>query len=55
LALLPNGNLVVGNCHAGPDNPQIIEVTRDKRVVWTFHNYTTFGNDLATALVLDGD
>ncbi|MGE3821242.1 MAG: hypothetical protein AB7I30_17650 [Isosphaeraceae bacterium] len=53
LALLPNGNLVIGNCHAGPDNPQLIEVTRDKRVVWTLKNFKTFGNDLACAVVLD--
>jgi hypothetical protein len=50
---LPNGNLIFGNCHAGPDNPQLIEVTRDKKVVWTFKDFKTFGNDLATAIVLD--
>ena len=50
---LPNGNLIVGNCHAGPDNPQLFEVTRDKKVVWTFKNYPIFGNDLAAAHVLD--
>src|ERR1035437_3427460 len=32
--LLPNGNIVIGNCHAGDKNPQIIEVTRDKKVAW---------------------
>ena len=53
LDLLPNGNLVVGNCHAGPDNPQLIEVARDKKVVWTFKDFKTFGNDLACALVID--
>jgi hypothetical protein len=53
LQLLPNGNLVVGNCHAGPDNPQLFEVTRDKRVVWTFKDFKTFGNDLPAAQVLD--
>ena len=51
--VLPNGHVVFGNCHAGPDNPQLIEVTRDKKVVWTFKDHKTFGNDLATALVLD--
>lgn len=51
--LLPNGNLVVGNCHAGPDNPQLFEVTRDKKVVWTFKDFKTFGNGLAAAQVLD--
>ena len=50
--LLPNGNIIVGNCHAGPNNPQLIEVTRDKKVVWTFKNFDVFGNDLASTLVL---
>jgi hypothetical protein len=53
LHALPNGNLVVGNCHAGPDNPQLFEVTRDKKVVWTFKNHEVFGNSLAAAQVLD--
>jgi hypothetical protein len=53
LHALPNGNLIVGNCHAGPDNPQLFEVTREKKVVWTFKNYPVFGNDLAAAHVLD--
>lgn len=52
LHALPNGNLIVGNCHAGPDNPQLFEVTRDKKVVWRFKNHTVFGNDLAAAHVL---
>ncbi len=55
LRALPNGNIIFGNCHAGPENPQLIEVTRDKKVVWTFKNFTTFGNNLAAAQVLDGD
>jgi len=50
---LPNGNTIVVNCHAGPDNPQIIEVTPDKDVVWTFKDFTTFGNSLPVAVVLD--
>lgn len=53
LHALPNGNLIVGNCHAGPDQPQLFEVTRDKKVVWTFRNRQVFGNDLAAAQVLD--
>jgi hypothetical protein len=52
LHVLPNGNVVIGNCHAGPDNPQLIEVTRDKKVVWTFKDFKTFGNNLAAAQVL---
>lgn len=52
LHALPNGNIIVGNCHAGPENPQLFEVTRDKKVVWTFHDFKTFGNGLASAHVL---
>lgn len=53
LHVLPNGNVVIGNCHAGPENPQLIEVTRDKKVVWTFKDFKTFGNNLASAQILD--
>jgi hypothetical protein len=53
LHALPNGNIIVGNCHAGPDNPQLFEVTRDKQVVWTFKDFKTFGNSLASAVILN--
>ena len=36
---LPNGNTLVVNCHAGPENPQIIEVTPDKKLVWSFKDF----------------
>lgn len=52
---LDNGNLRLGNCHAGPGNPQIIEITRDKKVVWTYKDFTNFGNSLANTLVIDGE
>lgn len=51
---LDNGNLVIGNCHAGADNPQIIEITRDKEVVWSFTDFENFGNALANSIVLRG-
>jgi hypothetical protein len=50
---LPNGNLIIGNCHAGRQNPQLIEVTRDKQIVWTFKDFKTFGNGLAATRVLE--
>ena len=50
---LANGNTRLINCHAGPDNPQIIEVTPEKEVVWTFRDFKTFGNSLPVAVVLD--
>ena len=53
LQVLPGGNVVIGNCHAGPDNPQLVEVTRDKQVVWTFRDFQRLGNSTASAQLLD--
>lgn len=44
LERLPNGNTMIGNCHAGPDNPQFIEVAKDKKVVWKWQDFRNFGN-----------
>ena len=52
LELHPNGNLVIGNCHAGEENPQIIEVTREKRVVWQFRNWTDLGNSTPNSQII---
>jgi outer membrane protein assembly factor BamB len=53
LQVLPDGNVVLGNCHAGKDNPQVVEVSRDKRVVWTFKDWSHFGNATPNSQVLD--
>jgi len=53
LQVLPSGNIIVGNTHAGEANPQLFEITREKKVVWTFRDFKTFGNSLAAAMVLD--
>lgn len=50
---LANGNTRFGNCHAGPENPQFIEVTKDKKVVWTFKDFKTFGNSMPVQAVLE--
>ena len=50
---LKNGNIVIGNCHAGKDQPQLIEVTKDKKVVWTWKDWTNFGDNTATAIVIE--
>ena len=52
LQVLPNGNIIVGNTHAGEANPQLFEVTREKKVVWTFRDFKNFGNSLAAGQVL---
>ena len=49
---LANGNTIIGNCHAGKDNPQMIEVTADKKVVWTWKDFTSFGNSTPVVAVL---
>lgn len=53
LQVLSNGNIIFGNCHAGPDNPQIIEINRDKKVLWTFKDFNNAGNSLTNSQVLD--
>ena len=50
---LPNGNTLIGNCHAGPENPQFIEVTPEKKVVWTWKDFTHFGNSTPVVAVLN--
>jgi len=49
---LPNGNTLVGNCHAGAENPQILEVTPQKKVVWSFKDFNNFGNSMPVQAVL---
>lgn len=50
---LANGNTRFGNCHAGPENPQFIEVTKEKKVVWTFKDFKNFGNSMPVQAVLE--
>lgn len=54
LEVLPTGNIVLGNCHAGPGQPLLVEVDpKSKRVVWTFDRYADFGNNVSNSLLLD--
>jgi len=54
LEVLPNGNYIIGNCHAGPENPLLIEIEpKTKKVVWTFDRFDTFGNSVPNSQVLD--
>ncbi len=52
---LPNGNIIAGNCHAGEENPQIFEITKDKKVVWEFDEWDLVGNGLACWQILDAE
>ena len=51
--VLSNGNLVLGNCHAGKDQPQIVEVTRDKQVAWKFADHQRFGDGVSNSFVVE--
>jgi len=54
LEVLPSGHYVIGNCHAGPGQPLLIEVEpRSKRVVWTFDEFERFGNSVSNSKLLD--
>ncbi len=54
LEVLPNGHYVIGNCHAGPSNPILIEIEpTSKRVVWALHAHELFGNNVSNSQLLD--
>ena len=53
LQVLKNGNIVIGNCHAGKDQPQIVEITREKKVVWTWKDFERFGNATSNSWVIE--
>ena len=55
LEVLPSGNVVIGNCHAGSENPQLIEVTRDRKAVWTFRDFEILGNSVAVSATVSED
>jgi len=54
LEVLPNGHYVIGNCHAGPKNPLVIEIDpKTKQVVWTLDRFSDFGNSVPNSQLLD--
>jgi len=54
LEVLPSGNIVIGNCHAGPGQPLLVEVEpKSKTLVWKFEQFETFGNSVSNSQILD--
>jgi outer membrane protein assembly factor BamB len=54
LEVLPNGHYVIGNCHAGPGQPLLVELDpKSKQVVWTFDQFERFGNSVSNSQLLD--
>lgn len=53
LEVLPNGNYVLGNCHAGEGQPLLIELDpKTKKAAWTLDRFADFGNDVSNSQVL---
>ena len=53
IEVLPGGNYVIGNCHAGEGNPLLVEIEpKTKKVVWTFDRWKDFGNDVSNTQIL---
>jgi hypothetical protein len=46
-----DGNIILGNCHAGPGQPQLVEIDRNKNVVWTMTDFETLGNSVSNSVV----
>ncbi|MEZ6103480.1 MAG: PQQ-binding-like beta-propeller repeat protein [Pirellulaceae bacterium] len=56
LEILANGHYVIGNCHAGPGNPLIIELDpATKKVHWQLDRFNDFGNSVSNSVLLDTD
>lgn len=54
LEVLPNGHYVIGNCHAGPGQPLLIEIDpTSKEVVWALDKFDLLGNSVSNSLLLD--
>jgi hypothetical protein len=54
IEVLPNGNYVIGNCHAGPGIPLLVEIEpASKRLVWAYDGFERFGNSVSNSQLLD--
>lgn len=51
--VLPDGNYIIGNCHAGPGQPLVVEIEpKSKKVVWKLDRFEDFGNSVSNSQVL---
>ena len=54
LEVLPSGNYILGNCHAGDGQPLLVELEpKSKKVVWQFDQFGRFGNSVSNSQILD--
>lgn len=53
LEVLPNGHYVIGNCHAGPGQPLLVEIDpQTKKVAWKLDAFEQFGNNVSNSQLL---
>ena len=54
IEVLPSGHYVIGNCHAGPGQPLLVELNpKTTQVVWMFDEYDALGNSVSNSQLLD--
>lgn len=54
LEVLKNGHYILGNCHAGPGQPLLVELEpKTKKVVWRFDQFERFGNSVSNSQLVD--
>lgn len=54
LEVLPSGNYLIGNCHAGKGQPLLVEIEpQTKKMVWKLDQFDTFGNNVSNSKVLN--
>ena len=54
LEVLDSGNIVIGNCHAGPGQPLLVEIEpKTKEVIWQLDRFEDFGNSVSNSILLD--
>ena len=53
LEVLANGHYMIGNCHAGPSQPVLVEVDPStKQVVWRLDRFDLLGNSVSNSAVM---
>jgi hypothetical protein len=54
IEVLPSGNYVLGNCHAGRGQPLLVEIEpATKCVLWTFDQFDRWGNAVSNTKIVD--
>ena len=53
LEVLTNGHYMIGNCHAGPGQPLLVEIDpKTKKVIWQLDGFEKYGNNVSNSQVV---